>query len=591
MRSRRPSGRRIGWASSLVSAFLATTIAMALMFWARAAFQIRTLPERVMEWVLLFVPLEVFEKGVQQLGPLAKELALVIAILGMSVTLLGLGLAALRGGWSGWAVLLLGPLLYTFAMAVVMPVTGAGFFARDLFQNVALVNASYLGVALAYACSLLLGRLAFAGRVAPGRPAAGSQERRPFLVGLAGLLASYAATAWLGRQGTAQVSNLPLATLKPPPATPSPVAQAAPTVPPGVAPGTMVAVASPPPTAVATAAAQASAGLPVPAPARELSRDKDGSLTAAGRKPGELAPLITSNESFYIVTKNAGGDPVIKPEVWRLIVDGEVNSAVQLDYRTLRQLPAVEQVKTLECISNFTAECQLTAFGCDLISTAAWKGARIKDILDLAGGVKPSAISLGVLSTDEFSSALPLEAALDPDTILAYEMNGQVLPYEHGYPARMLVPGRYGMKNAKWVMAVRPMNQQFTDWYGQRNWNREAIVGTMSRIDAPATGAELAPGSQRIAGIAYAGDRGVKAVEFSADGGATWQPASFIEGPVGRDAWVRWQGTFNAPPGATLKLTSRATDGSGVVQTETFSLPQPDGGSGRHSVEVRTRAA
>jgi DMSO/TMAO reductase YedYZ molybdopterin-dependent catalytic subunit len=268
-----------------------------------------------------------------------------------------------------------------------------------------------------------------------------------------------------------------------------------------------------------------------------------------------------------------------------------VANPVQLDYRTLRQLPTVEQVKTLECISNFTAMCQLTSFGCDLISTARWKGVRLKDVLDLAGGLKPSAVILGVLSTDEFSSAIPLQAALDPDTMLAYEMNGEVLPYEHGYPVRLLVPGRYGMKNAKWVTALRPMNQQFVDYYGQRNWNKEGIVKTMARIDVPAAGAELAPGSQRIAGVAYAGNRGVKKVEFSADGGQTWQPANLVEPAAGKDTWVRWQGTFNLPAGAGVKLVARTTEADGTVQPETFSLPQPDGGSGRDSLEVRGKSA
>jgi DMSO/TMAO reductase YedYZ molybdopterin-dependent catalytic subunit len=274
-----------------------------------------------------------------------------------------------------------------------------------------------------------------------------------------------------------------------------------------------------------------------------------------------------------------------------LIVDGDVNSPVQLDYRTLRQLPAIEQVKTLECISNFTAMCELTSFGCDLISTARWKGVRLSDLLELAGGVKASAVALAVLGTDEFSSSIPIDAALDPETILAYEMNGEVLPYEHGYPARLLVPGRYGMKNAKWVMVLRPMSQEFVDWYGQRNWNREGIVKTMARIDVPAPGAELAPGSQRIAGIAYAGTRGVQLVEFSADGGQTWQPARPLEPSVGRDAWVRWEGRFDVAAESSHKLIVRTTDGTGELQTETFSLTQPDGGTGRHSIDVRGRRA
>jgi DMSO/TMAO reductase YedYZ molybdopterin-dependent catalytic subunit len=610
MNGQRAARQRSGWLASTLGSALATAAALGLMFWARSEFQIRTLPERMLEWLLLFVPLELFERGLQQYGPQAKEIGLVGAIVVMAALLFGLGLAALRLGWPDWALLLLGPALWLLAMGGIMPLTGAGPFASGLFQNVYLVNASYFGVALAYATVLLLAaRFRVSGSALRGapegvRPAApGSEEasgRRSLLVGLGGLAASYLAVIWFARQAPTAGSSLPLAKVQPP-ATASP-APAGSTLPPAAQ--TAVAAAqrpvepTPAPTAAPAAAVPTRAvptptpdGLPTPPPPRQLSRDKDGSLTATGRKPGELAPLITSNQDFYVVTKNAAGDPLIKPEDWRCLVDGEVNNPVQLDYRSLRQLPSVEVVKTLECISNFTAKCELTSFGCDLISTARWKGVRLTDLLDLAGGLKPSAVALAVLSSDEFTSALPLEVALDPETLLVYEMNGEVLPYEHGYPARLLAPGRYGFKSAKWVVALRPMSQQFADWYGQRNWNREGIVKTMARIDQPTPGAELGPGGQRIAGIAYAGNRGLRLVELSLDGGQTWQPASLLEPAAGPDAWLRWQASFNAEPGAGYTLVVRATDGTGEIQTETFSLPQPDGGSGRHAIEVRTRPA
>ena len=123
--------------------------------------------------------------------------------------------------------------------------------------------------------------------------------------------------------------------------------------------------------------------------------------------------------------------------------------------------------KTLECISNFVAKCELAPFGCDLISTARWRGVRVSDVLALAGG-RPGAASLATFGADEFTTSLPLEGGPGPETLLVYEMNGQVPPREHGYPVRMLVPGRYGMKNAKWVVALRVMNREFVDWYGQR---------------------------------------------------------------------------------------------------------------------------
>src|SRR5262249_41320866 len=163
-------------------------------------------------------------------------------------------------------------------------------------------------------------------------------------------------------------------------------------------------------------------------------------------------------------------------------------------------------------ISNLTSNCEQASFGCGLISNAVWIGARLGDVLDLAGGLKADAVSVAVVGADEFTSALPVDVALDPDTLLVYQMNGTTLPAAHGFPARVLVPGRYGMKNAKWVVRLSPMNQPFVDWYGQRNWSRDAIVRTMSRIDTPAPGAELRAGSQTIAGIAYAGARGISNV-------------------------------------------------------------------------------
>ena len=149
-------------------------------------------------------------------------------------------------------------------------------------------------------------------------------------------------------------------------------------------------------------------------------------------------------------------DPIVDAAPWRLVIDGEVNRPVQVDYRTLLALPAVEVTKTLECISNFTAGCSLTSFGCDLISTARWKGARLSDVLNLAGGLKPTAVGLAFLSTDEFSAGLPPDVVADPETLVVYEMNGQPLPREHGFPARLLVPGRYGMKNPKWLAGFGP---------------------------------------------------------------------------------------------------------------------------------------
>jgi len=461
----------------------------------------------------------------------------------------------------------------------VQPLTGGGFFATGLVLSPLLVNAGYLLVFLAYASVLVAAHLLLleAEPIKRGQP---GEDRRALLAGLAATLGALGVARVIGRDGGIVASNLPLASppIRAPAPLPTPDAATA-----------AEPTSAPRPVATPTVAASVNTPIaePLPVPAdRQLARNQDGSLTAAGRPSGTIAPRITANQDFFVVTKNAVGDPLVDAAGWRLIVDGEVGSPVQIDFRTLRALPSVEVTKTLECISNFTAQCNLAAFGCDLISTARWRGVRLRDVLDLAGGLKPGVVSLAFVSVDEFSAGLPPEIAMDKEALIVYEMNGEPLPREHGYPARLLVPGRYGMKNPKWLAIIRALSQDYLGWYEQRNWNRDGIVKTMARIDVPADGAQLSPGAQRIAGIAYAGTRGIMLVEYSADGGRTWTEAAPLEPPPGKDAMVRWEGSFTLAEGEAVTLIVRATDGDGDVQAAQFTLPQPDGASGRHAIQV-----
>jgi DMSO/TMAO reductase YedYZ molybdopterin-dependent catalytic subunit len=311
-------------------------------------------------------------------------------------------------------------------------------------------------------------------------------------------------------------------------------------------------------------------------------------------QPFQIAGVIIGEPSApRLVQRNLrclgdGGDPVLDASEWRLRVDGEVDRPIELDYASLRNLPAVDVTKILECISNLVARCELAPCGCDLISTARWKGVRLADVLNLASP-KPEAMYLATISADEYTVALDMELAMDHETLLVYEMNGEVLPREHGYPTRLLVPGRYGMKNPKWIVALRPMRREFIDWYGQRNGSRDGRLKTMSRIDVPTSGATLSAGEYNIAGIAYAGERGISTVEYSVDGGDSWQAGAFVEQPAGRDCWVRWIGRFTQQPEVQTSLLSRATDGRGALQVKEFSLPQPDGSAGWHGIEVHGR--
>jgi DMSO/TMAO reductase YedYZ molybdopterin-dependent catalytic subunit len=579
------------WWSAVTVGVVACAVAMLFQQVIRVAWQVRSLPERIMEWLLLFVPLDLFERGLQQFGGGAKDIVLIGTFIGMAIVLILVGSFAVRNALDAWLILLVGFGVWLFAMVVVMPLTGAGLFATGLLTSPLLTDAAYLFVFGSYSAVLVLGA-GLSNRLAGERYAQPmhtvSLERRSLLAGLTGMVATIAGfgvarVAATASNGALQ-SSLPLA------AAPSPVplstsaATALPRATLGGAggpatPSATVALATAMPPAVPTS-------FPTPPPARRLARDQQGSLTAAGRPPGSLAPPITSNADFYVVTKNAVADPVVDANTWRLIIDGQVNHPVQIDYATLGALPAVDITKTLECISNLTAGCGMASFGCDLISTAVWRGARLSDVLSLAGGLKSTVVNVIFLATDEFSSALAVDAVLDPETLVVYEMNGQILPREHGYPARLLVPGRYGMKNPKWLAGIRAVDQPYADWYQQRGWTKEGVIKTMSRIDVPADGASLASGPQRVAGIAYAGDRGIRQVELSADGGMSWQLASLLELAPGKDAMVRWQATIDMAD-TPITLAVRATDGTGAVQTDDFGLPAPDGAWGQDSIQVQ----
>jgi DMSO/TMAO reductase YedYZ molybdopterin-dependent catalytic subunit len=584
-------------ARSLVASVAATAVAMALMGWARSAYQVRTLQERIMEWTLLLVPIELFEQGLQRFGANAKVLALYATTAGIVLALVGLGAVAFRRGPR--AIVLTAAGLWLFAMAVVMPVTGAGFFANELFQDVGLTNASYAGLALAYAAVLMAGRAVLVKPAeAPWAVGEGGLTRRAFVGTLAGTGLAYSLTLWLGRASGAAGSSLPVASVAdlvvptetPRPAPPTPtIAPAAPVATPAAGQPAAAVPTTAPATPTASPPTPTPRPTPPPAPkpaAKQIKRDEIGSTTASGRKTSELAALFTPNEDWYITTKNAIADPVVDRDRWRLALDGELGKPVQLDLNLMYQLPAVEVPWTLECISNRVTRCGEAPFGCDLISSAKFKGVRLRDLLQLAGGLKPGAKTLVFFGADEFSSSLPATPEVVDGSYAVYEMNGQPLPIEHGYPVRLLVPNRYGMKNPKWIVSIRAIAGEHVDWYAQRGWSREGVVKTMARIDTPAEGEKLPAGEHRIAGIAYAGARGVSQVEFSVDGGKSWRPAAPVEPPVSPNVWLRWEGKFAFEGTKPADLTVRCVDGTGAPQPAEITSVEPNGQGGLHYISV-----
>ena len=300
-------------------------------------------------------------------------------------------------------------------------------------------------------------------------------------------------------------------------------------------------------------------------------------------RAGRPTPAVTPTAQFYVVSKDFS-PPRVDPDTWRLRVDGSSGRTLVLTYDDILARPSKTEFLTLECISN-----RLQG---GLISNAAWTGLPLAPLLGELQPLPP-ARSVVFRSQDGYSDSLPLEVALRDDVMLAYRMNGETLPVEHGFPLRLLVPGRYGMKNPKWITQILFTEKEYFGYWEQRGWSQEAHVHTFCRIDVPADGVELGEGTVRVQGVAFAGDRGISRVELSTDGGQTWREARLVP-PLGPAAWVLWSYEWDVRASQApqvLEIVARAADGGGRAQTATESEPLPNGATGYARVRVRVGPA
>lgn len=291
----------------------------------------------------------------------------------------------------------------------------------------------------------------------------------------------------------------------------------------------------------------------------------------------DLTPLITPNADFYRVD-TALTVPRVDPETWRLVVDGMVGRRVELTFDELIAMGLDEYAVTLACVSN--------EVGGDLIGNAVWLGVPVRDILAMAEP-EPGADMVLSRSVDGFTASTPLEALTDPgrDAILAVGMNGVPLPFEHGFPVRMVVPGLYGYVSAtKWLSELKVTTFAADEAYWTpRGYAAEAPIKLSSRIDTPRSGRPVPAGRTAIAGMAWAQHVGIERVEVRIDDGP-WQRAE-VSTPVNRDTWVQWVLEWDAAPG-THYVTVRAVDLDGSVQVEERAPVAPDGATGWQRVLV-----
>ena len=289
--------------------------------------------------------------------------------------------------------------------------------------------------------------------------------------------------------------------------------------------------------------------------------------------PGHTAE-ITATEDFYNIDINIV-KPVVDHTGWRLKVHGLVESAYELDYERLQtDFEVVEMVHTLTCISN--------EVGGHLISTAVWRGVRLRDVLERAG-LQDGIVDVVFRGAEGYSDSVPLTEALQEDTLVVFGMNGEALNTKHGFPARIIVPNIFGMKSVKWLTEIEAVDHDYQGYWMVRGWSDEAVVKTQSRFDLPRDKATVRRGS-RLAGVAWAGDRGIRRVEISTDRGTTWRPA-LLKRELSERTWRLWAAELDTAPGK-VRVLVRAVDGAGDVQTSQVARPHPAGATGHHTLDL-----
>lgn len=297
--------------------------------------------------------------------------------------------------------------------------------------------------------------------------------------------------------------------------------------------------------------------------------------SGGGSGRGRISPALTPPQDFYIVSKNFQ-DPVLQAAGWSIQVRGMIANPTTYRLDELRSMPATTVTLTQECISNVV--------GGNQISTGRFTGVPLRDLLSRARP-QASATLLGFTAADGYTETLGLPTAMnDAEILVAYDLDGQPLPDEHGYPARILIPAHYGMRSPKWLTRINVGTSEPAGYWEQQGWNPEARVQTMSRIDAPLSGAVLPAGPVTVGGIAFAANRGIKAVEWSTDNARSWRPAT-LEPPLSRLTWVLWHSTWHAQPG-TYQLAVRAMDGTGEWQSPAIAPSFPSGATGLHKITV-----
>ncbi len=317
--------------------------------------------------------------------------------------------------------------------------------------------------------------------------------------------------------------------------------------------------------------------------AEALTQDEKHKLLTRGTVNfmGFRAAEITPNKDFYVTTYSQL-EPAIDANAFRLRIEGLVAKPYTLSLADLSAMRDKTEFVTLECIGN--------PVGGDAIGNALWEGVTLRKVIERAA---PEA---GIVKTvfyaeDGYTDSIPYELSLSDDVFLAFRMNGQPLPKQHGYPLRAIVPGIFGMKNVKWLSKIELVNFDFKGYWEKRGWSDSSVIPVMSEILMPMNGKQIPFGNYVIGGVAFGGRHGISRVQISIDGGKKWNEAAMKE-PLSKWAWSLWSYNWKPDRRGNYNLKVRAIDRSGKLQESgsIFSIitrSYPDGARGLHSIDVK----
>jgi DMSO/TMAO reductase YedYZ molybdopterin-dependent catalytic subunit len=310
----------------------------------------------------------------------------------------------------------------------------------------------------------------------------------------------------------------------------------------------------------------------------------------------QIDSYLTPTELFYI--RSHFPAPSIDAASYQLRIDGAVRSPLELSYKELREMPSETRIATLECAGNgrvfLVPQVRGAQWELGAVGNAEWTGVPLRALLERAG-LEDDACEVVLEGADRgipaeepkppgpisYARSVPREKAVQPEVLIAYQMNGRDLSRDHGYPVRAIVPGHYGMASVKWLTRIQAVRQPFQGYWQTSDYGFwESIDGKpvrrplaemklKSAIARPSVYETLLPNrTYTVFGAAWAGETVVTEIAVSTDGGQTWAQAQFLD-PAHRYAWRRWKFDWPTPkqPGR-YTLLARAKDGNGIVQPD-----------------------